>query len=317
MSAALLYPFIILAGGLQALGNSMNAQLRGQLVNPFLAASVSFLPIVLVFATLFLVMPTPLPGLDTLGGMPWYAPLGGLAGAVAVFGGLALVDKVGAGPFNGLTLTANILTSLAMDALGLFGLPGGGFKPLPWLGGLLMAVGVTFIARVTPEKGAAGGATGGATGEAGHGLGPRLLYPFIVGAGALQAIGVVWNAQLRGALVNPWLAALVSFLPVLFVFVLVFLLRPKPLPRRADLEGVRWWMPLAGLAGAVAVFAGLLFVDKVGAGAFNGLLITANLLTSVALDHFGWVGMKRVRAGASRLGGAALMVAGIVLISLS
>ncbi|AWI90634.1 EamA-like transporter family protein [Methylobacterium sp. DM1] len=311
MSAALLYPFILLAGALQALGNSMNAQLRGQLVNPFLAASVSFLPIVFVFATLFLVMPTPLPGLDTLAGMPWYAPLGGLAGAVAVFGGLAFVDKVGAGPFNGLTLTANILTSLAMDSLGLFGLPGGGFKPLPWLGGLLMAVGVTFIARVTPDKGSEAGETG-----TGHGLNPRLLYPFIVVAGALQAIGVVWNAQLREALVNPWLAALVSFLPVVFVFVLVFLLRPKPLPQRTDIEGVRWWMPLAGLTGAVAVFAGLLFVDKVGAGAFNGLLITANLLTSVALDHFGWVGMKRVRAGASRLGGAALMVAGILLISL-
>ncbi|HEV2542247.1 MAG TPA: DMT family transporter [Methylobacterium sp.] len=311
MSAALLYPFILLAGALQALGNSMNAQLRGQLVNPFLAASVSFLPIVFVFATLFLVMPTPLPGLDTLAGMPWYAPLGGLAGAVAVFGGLAFVDKVGAGPFNGLTLTANILTSLAMDSLGLFGMPGGGFKPLPWLGGLLMAVGVTFIARVTPDKGSESGET-----ETGHGLNPRLLYPFIVVAGALQAIGVAWNAQLRGALVNPWLAALVSFLPVVFVFVLVFLLRPKPLPQRTDLEGVRWWMPLAGLTGAVAVFAGLLFVDKVGAGAFNGLLITANLLTSVALDHFGWVGMKRVRAGASRLGGAALMVAGILLISL-
>ncbi|CAO4143752.1 DMT family transporter [Methylorubrum aminovorans] len=311
MSAALLYPFILLAGALQALGNSMNAQLRGQLVNPFLAASVSFLPIVFVFATLFLVMPTPLPGLDTLAGMPWYAPLGGLAGAIAVFGGLAFVDKVGAGPFNGLTLTANILTSLAMDSLGLFGLPGGGFKPLPWLGGLLMAVGVTFIARVTPDKGSESGET-----ETGHDLNPRLLYPFIVVAGALQAIGVVWNAQLREALVNPWLAALVSFLPVVFVFVLVFLLRPKPLPQRTDIEGVRWWMPLAGLTGAVAVFAGLLFVDKVGAGAFNGLLITANLLTSVALDHFGWVGMKRVRAGASRLGGAALMVAGILLISL-
>ena len=65
-------------------------------------------------------MPTPLPSLDSLSKMPWYAPLGGLAGAVAVFGGLAFIDKVGAGPFNGLTLTANILTSLAMDALGLF-----------------------------------------------------------------------------------------------------------------------------------------------------------------------------------------------------
>ncbi|MEL6061715.1 MULTISPECIES: DMT family transporter [unclassified Methylobacterium] len=305
MTAALLYPFILVAGALQALGNAMNAQLRGKLVNPWLAATVSFLPIVFVFATLFFTMPTPLPNLASLSKMPWYAPLGGVAGAVAVFGGLAFIDKVGAGPFNGLTLTANILTSLAMDAFGLFGLQASGFKPLPWLGGLLMAVGVTFIAR-----------SGGKTEGGETGMGGKLLYPFILVAGALMAIGVVWNAQLRGALENPWLAALVSFVPVVFVFALLFLLRPSPLPSRADVAGVRWWMPLAGLTGAVAVFAGLLFVDKVGAGAFNGLLITANLLTSVALDHFGWFGMKQVKAGPPRLIGAALMVGGIVLISL-
>ncbi|GJE14047.1 MULTISPECIES: DMT family transporter [Methylobacterium] len=306
MPPALLYPFILVAGALQAIGNAMNAQLRGRLVNPWLAATVSFLPIVFVFTTLFLTMPTPLPSLDGLSRMPWYAPLGGVAGAVAVFGGLAFIDKVGAGPFNGLTLTANILTSLAMDALGLFGLQAAGFKPMPWLGGLLMAVGVTFIAR-------SGGKSDG--GE-GHAMSGKLLYPFILVAGALMAIGVVWNAQLRGALENPWLAATVSFVPVVFVFALVFLLRPTPLPTREDLSGVRWWMPFAGITGAVAVFAGLLFVDKVGAGAFNGLLITANLLTSVALDHFGWFGMKRVKAGPPRLIGAAVMVAGIVLISL-
>ncbi|GJE51879.1 hypothetical protein GOFOIKOB_4943 [Methylobacterium tardum] len=310
MTAALLYPFILVAGALQAIGNAMNAQLRGRMVNPWLAATVSFLPIVFVFTTLFLTMPTPLPSLDSLSKMPWYAPLGGLAGAVAVFGGLAFIDKVGAGPFNGLTLTANILTSLAMDALGLFGLQAAGFKPMPWLGGLLMAVGVTFIAR-------SGGKSDGGEGHGeGHGMSGKLLYPFILVAGALMAIGVVWNAQLRGALENPWLAATVSFVPVVFVFALMFLLRPSPLPTRADIAGVRWWMPLAGITGAVAVFAGLLFVDKVGAGAFNGLLITANLLTSVALDHFGWFGMKQVKAGPPRLIGAALMVGGIVLISL-
>ncbi|MCF4129107.1 DMT family transporter [Methylobacterium sp. SyP6R] len=303
--AALLYPFILVAGALQALGNAMNAQLRGHMVNPWLAATVSFLPIVFVFTTLFLVMPTPLPSLETLEKMPWYAPLGGLAGAVAVFGGLAFIDKVGAGPFNGLTLTANIITSLALDAFGLFGLQAAGFKPLPWLGGLMMAAGVVFIAKTAGKKD---------EGES-HGMSGKLLYPFILAAGALMAIGVVWNSQLRGALVNPWLAATVSFVPVVFAFALMFLLRPTPLPTRKDLAGVRWWMPLAGITGAVAVFAGLLFVDKVGAGALNGLLITANLLTSVALDHFGWLGMRQVKAGPPRLLGAALMVGGIVLIS--
>jgi bacterial/archaeal transporter family-2 protein len=308
VTASLLYPFIVGSGVLQALGNSMNAQLRSRLVNPWLAATASFLPIVFLFATLFIVMPTPLPTLDSVAGMHWYAPLGGVAGAVAVFGGLLFVDKVGAGPFNGLAITGNILTSLALDALGLFGLPQAGFRPMAWLGGLAMVVGVVLIARSAANNASSDESDGG-------GLGNAVLYPFILVAGALQALGAVLNADLRGALTNPWLAATVSFLPVTFVFALVFILRPKPLPTRDDVAGVRWWMPLAGVTGAVAVFAGLLLVDKVGAGTFNGLRITANRLASVTLDHFGWLGMKQVRIGPQRLLGAALMVGGIVLIS--
>lgn len=128
---------------------------------------------------------------------------------------------------------------------------------------------------------------------------------------------MVLNAQSRGALVNPWFAAGVSFVPVASLFLLVLLLRPAPLPTRADVARVPWWGALGGVAGAVAVFGGLLFVDTVGAGAFNGLLITANLFTSIAIDHFGWLGMKRCRAGIGRLAGAALMGCGIFLISLS
>jgi bacterial/archaeal transporter family-2 protein len=39
-----------------------------------------------------------------------------------------------------------------------------------------------------------------------------------------------------------------------------------------------WWAPLGGVIDAFAVIAGLLFVGKVGAGAFAGLTITANIL---------------------------------------
>lgn len=147
MNSSLLYPFIILAGALQAAGNSMNAKLRNSLINPWLAASVSFILIVFCFAFLFMLMPTPLPSVDQLQHMRWWGPLGGLAGAVAVFGGLALVDKVGAGPFNGLLITANIVTSLAIDHFGWFGMTPHTQSP-PHIGGaLLMVGGIVLIAR--------------------------------------------------------------------------------------------------------------------------------------------------------------------------
>jgi len=76
-----------------------------------------------------------------------------------------------------------------------------------------------------------------------------------------------------------------------------------------------WWAPLGGLVGAFAVVAGLLFVGKVGAGAFAGLTITANILMSLVIDKFGMFGMETHSLSAGRMAGAALMVAGIALIS--
>lgn len=143
----------------------------------------------------------------------------------------------------------------------------------------------------------------------------KLLYPFILVAGGLQAVGVVMNGSLNKSLVNPWLAAIVSFLPIVLVFLTLLALRPLPMPSKEDVEQMPWWAPLAGITGAVAVFGGLLFVDKVGAGPFNGLLITANLLTSLAIDNFGWFHMPTHRINKARVGGAVLMVAGIAMIA--
>ena len=126
---------------------------------------------------------------------------------------------------------------------------------------------------------------------------------------------MVMNGQLNKSLVNPWLAATVSFLPIVFVFLTMLAIRPLPMPARKDVAAMPWWAPVGGLAGAVAVFGGLLFVGKVGAGPFNGLLITANLLTSLAIDNFGWFRMPKHRINKARVGGAALMMAGIALIA--
>ncbi len=140
-------------------------------------------------------------------------------------------------------------------------------------------------------------------------------YPMILIAGALQAWGPPMNGALRNALINPWLASLVSFLPIVAFLMLVFACQPRPLPTAEGLAGMPWWAALGGLVGAVAVVAGLMFVDKVGAGAFAGLTITANILMSLAVDHFGWFNLPPHAMSWQRALGGLLMVAGIALIS--
>jgi bacterial/archaeal transporter family-2 protein len=75
--------------------------------------------------------------------------------------------------------------------------------------------------------------------------------------------------------------------------------------------------PLGGLVGAVQVYAGLILVNRVGAGPFMGFTVTAALVTSLVIDHCGWFHMPVHPANTWRIVGGLLMTAGIVLIALS
>ncbi len=142
------------------------------------------------------------------------------------------------------------------------------------------------------------------------------LYPLIIAAGALQAWGPPMNNALRNALENPWLASAVSFVPIVAFLIVLFCCLPHPLPTEKGLAAMPWWAPLGGLIGGFAVIAGLLFVAKVGAGAFAGLTITANILMSLVIDRFGMFGMEVHDLTPGRIAGAALMIGGVALVSI-
>ncbi len=141
------------------------------------------------------------------------------------------------------------------------------------------------------------------------------LYPLILIAGALQAWGPPMNGALRNALANPWLASLVSFLPIVAFLGVLFFCVPRPLPTAEGIAHMPWWPPLGGLVGAFAVVAGLLFVNKVGAGTFAGLTITANILMSLVIDKFGLFGMAVHPLSLGRMAGGVMMVVGIALVA--
>lgn len=147
-------------------------------------------------------------------------------------------------------------------------------------------------------------------------IGAAWLYPIILVCGALQAWGPPMNGVLRQALSNPWLASTISFIPIVAFLGVLFLCLPRPLPTVEGLSMLPWWAPLGGLAGSFAVIAGLLFVNKVGAGAFAGLTITANILMSLIIDQYGLFGMEQHSLGFWRIVGGALMVGGVALIAI-
>jgi len=143
------------------------------------------------------------------------------------------------------------------------------------------------------------------------------IIPFIIFGGALQSCGAAMNGQLNKYVVNPWLASLISFALITFFFAGATLIMPHPLPQRSELAALPWWAVVGGLVGAVQVYAGLTLVNKVGAGPFVGFTVTAALITSLLIDHFGWFRMQPHPLGWGRAVGAALLIGGITLISRS
>ena len=141
------------------------------------------------------------------------------------------------------------------------------------------------------------------------------MIPFILVGGALQSCGAAMNGQLNKSLVNPWLAAAVSFAVITFFFAGLFFAMPHPLPSSKDLASMPWWAVLGGLVGAVQVFAGLTLVNKVGAGPFVGLTVTAALIMSLVIDHFGWFRMETHPISLLKVGGALMLIGGVALIT--
>lgn len=141
------------------------------------------------------------------------------------------------------------------------------------------------------------------------------IIPFIILGGALQSCGAAMNGQLNKSLVNPWLASAVSFALITFFFTGAFFIMPHPLPTSKDLAFMPWWAVIGGLVGAVQVYAGLTLVNKTGAGPFVGFTVTAALVTSLAIDHFGWFRMQQHSLSIWRAVGGLLLVGGVTLIA--
>jgi transporter family-2 protein len=139
--------------------------------------------------------------------------------------------------------------------------------------------------------------------------------PFMILGGALQTCGATMNAQLFHLLGNKWLADAVSFALITAFFLCVFAMFPSPLPTGEGLAKMPWWAPVGGLVGAVQVYAGLTLAQKVGVGPFVGITVTAALVMSLVLDHYGWFQMPVHAINHRPVPGAVLMIGGIALIA--
>jgi bacterial/archaeal transporter family-2 protein len=149
--------------------------------------------------------------------------------------------------------------------------------------------------------------------ERGNSMG-WLLWLVALCAGAANPFQSGTNAELNRQSGQPlWTALAVYASGLAGLLVLHAIFRPA-FPTPAKIRDIHGWAWLGGLISIGPTLAGLTLAQKLGSGVFTGLTITAAIITSVLIDHFGLIGFRYHPASPERFIGCSLMVAGVWLV---
>src|SRR3954467_6093604 len=130
-------------------------------------------------------------------------------------------------------------------------------------------------------------------------------------AGMLVAMQPPINSKL-GHAAGTFAAATISFLVgTVILFTVAALSGGTHLGGR---RGVPWWYFAGGLIGSVFVASSLVTVRTLGAGGVVAATIAGQLAGSVAIDHFGLLGLDRQPLNVAKVAGIVLLAAGVFLI---
>jgi bacterial/archaeal transporter family-2 protein len=132
--------------------------------------------------------------------------------------------------------------------------------------------------------------------------------------GGLLPIQVGVNAELAKYINSPILAALVSFLVGGVCLILGALIFKVPLPTLNQVTSLPTWLWGGGMIGAAVVLGSILAGPKIGALALVSLLLAGQLVVSVLIDHYGWLGFPIQKTNIQRLLGVLLLVGGFLLV---
>lgn len=135
-------------------------------------------------------------------------------------------------------------------------------------------------------------------------------------AGAAFAVQPGINSMVARSLGNPFLASLLSFAVGLILLVGIAVILRVPLPPVSKLTALPWWLWVAsGAIGASVVTIALVVAPQIGAAAWIAFFVSGQLLLSIALDHFGWLGFEVHPINVARSLGAFFLVIGVTLIA--
>lgn len=135
--------------------------------------------------------------------------------------------------------------------------------------------------------------------------------------GTLIALQAAVNTRLAAGLGSPVVASLVSASITTVSLLLYCLLAKTTLPGSAAIAQTPWWAWLGGLVGAVFLTIVIICTQNLGVAAVMVLIVAAQMIASLLIDHFAVTGLPAHPFTVSRLIGVALIIGGVWLVERS
>jgi transporter family-2 protein len=146
-------------------------------------------------------------------------------------------------------------------------------------------------------------------------MNPVAILPvlLVIFAGGMIAVQAPTNAMLAKAGGSPVLAALISFAIGTAALFAAWLAGGNK-PPATSFAGLPWYAWMGGLYGATYVAVAAYAAPKIGLASLITIGIAGQIAMALWLDHIGALGLPREPISLGRLFGAALVVAGVVLV---
>lgn len=133
-------------------------------------------------------------------------------------------------------------------------------------------------------------------------------------AGAMMPTQAAVNNKLAFFVQHPVLAAFISFAVGTLALFLYILTTGIPLNQLAGAKNAPMAAWMGGICGAFFVAAVVVLVPRFGVALTFSLLIAGQMIATLPIDHFGFLGTPVREINLPRLLGVALVILGVILI---
>ncbi|GAK30941.1 putative transporter [Weissella oryzae SG25] len=300
----------MIAGFLLANQSPINADLRGIVHSPFIAAAISFIVGTVFLAVIAWIQTGQLlPSWTVLAKLPWWLWLGGVLGLIYLTSNILLFSKIGAIQTVILPMLGQIVMGIFIDTFGWFNSPVLALSFWRLAGIVTLFLGV-IIAVVVPNL----GNRVVVLNDEAKDVKIWLWQVWAVIIGGFGAIQQAINGHLGVVLASPVQATLISFgLGSILIVILAYLVERRMVSWQ-ELKQTRPWNWLGGFLGALFVLTAVIALPHIGAGMTIMMGLLGQITGSILVQQFGWWHSIKKRVVPAQIIGIIIMLVGVGLI---